>query len=376
MESLTQPPPVFAFSRRIRKTPYEKRVMEQAPKSMTIYNSTPLMTVFRSPQEDYEHLCEHVQIWDVSCERQAEIAGDDALRLVELITPRDISKCKIGQCMYAPLVDENGGIVNDPVLLRLGKQRFWLSTADSDVLLWVKGIAYGIGYYTSIQDPDVSPLAIQGPRADDLMADLLGEEIRQLPFFRFVRESLAGTSFYISRSGWSGQGGFEIYLEEYRKGLDLWDCIWEAGQKYNIRAGCPNSIDRVERGLLSYGNDMTLNENPYECGLDRFISEDKKAECMSSVALKEIRDRGITHKLVYLLIQGEPLTTPREACTVNDESGVARGCLTSIAHSIRFGGNIAVATVETQFSIPGQRLFIEMGSDKLLKATVMSKLKE
>lgn len=350
--------------------------MGQTPKSMTIYNNTPLMTVFRSPQQDYEHLCEHVQIWDVSCERQVEIAGGDAVKLVELITPRDVSKCEIGQCMYIPLVDENGGIVNDPILLRLNKEHFWLSIADSNVLLWVKGIAYGMGYRTSIQDPDVNPLAIQGPRSDDLMVDLLGENIRKLPFFRFFRKTLAGTSFYIARSGWSGQGGFEIYLEECSKGLDLWDCIWDAGQKYNIRAGCPNSIDRIERGLLSYGNDMTLAENPFVCGLDRFISRDKKAECMSSGALSKAYEQGTTHKLVYLLIPGKSLTPPRETWRVSDESGTTRGYLTSMAYSMRYGGNIAFATVEAQFSTPGQALFVEIDSDEQATATVLSEFRD
>ncbi len=350
--------------------------MGQAPKSMTIYNNTPLMTVFRSPREDYEHLCKHVQIWDVSCERQVEIDGNDALKLIELITPRDISKCEIGQCMYIPLVDENGGIVNDPILLRLDRERFWLSIADSNVLLWVKGIAYGMGYSTLIRDPGVNPLAIQGPRSDDLMADLLGDEIRKLPFFRFVRRHLAGTSFYIARSGWSGQGGFEIYLEEYAMGEGLWDCIWGAGQKYSIRAGCPNSIDRIERGLLSYGNDMTLDENPYECGLGRFLSENKEAECMSSEALGKVRENGIKYKVVHLLILGEPLTLPREAWRLKDEAGVFCGLLTSMAYSIRFGGNIAFATVEKEFSSPGQELFVDIDSDKQPRATVVSKFKD
>ncbi len=372
MESSVILSPALTLSRRIRQTPYEKRVMEHAPKSMTVYNKTPLATVFRSPQEDYEHLCEHVQIWDVSCQRQVEIAGNDAIDLVELITPRDISKCQTGQCMYIPLVDENGGIVNDPILLRTNKKRFWLSTADSDVLLWVKGIAYGMEYETSICDPDVNPLAIQGPKSNDLMAELLGEEIRELPFFRFVRQELAGSSFYIARSGWSGQGGFEIYLEQYWKGLDLWDCIWEAGQKYNIRAGCPNSIDRIEKGLLSYGNDMNLSSNPYECGLHRFISEGKEAQCMSSDALEEIRDQGINYQLAYLLVQGEPVTPPREVWSLLDDKGTLCGWLTSMAHSIRLGGNIALATVMKRLAIPGQTLIVDNGSKTPLKATVLS----
>ena len=364
--------PSFSLSRRIRQTPFERRVMEQAPKSMTAYNHAPLATSFRSVQEDYEHLCKYVQIWDVSCERQVEIVGKDALSLTELITPRDMSRCETGQCVYAPLVDEFGGIVNDPLILRLESDRFWLSIADSDVLLWVKGIAYGKGFEVDIFEPDVSPLAVQGPRADDLMADLLGKQIRAMPFFRFVRSELAGSSFFIARSGWSGQGGFEIYLEEFEKGLDLWDCIWDAGQKYNIRAGCPNLNDRVERGLLSYGNDMTLHDNPYECGLDRFFSETKPAECMSSAALAKIRKQGIQRKLVYLVIQGEPIAPPRDAWPVLDASERQCGILTSMAYSVRSGCNIALATVESGLSVPGQALMVNNGGPFSLQAIVKS----
>ncbi|MCY4275912.1 MAG: dimethylsulfoniopropionate demethylase [Gammaproteobacteria bacterium] len=376
MHSSSISPPALSLSRRIRQTPYEKRVLEHAPKSMTVYNNTPLATVFHSPQEDYEHLCEYVQLWDVSCQRQVEIVGPAALELIELITPRDISKCQIGQCMYIPLVDEYGGIINDPILLRTNKKRFWLSTADSNVMLWVKGIAYGMDYEVSICDPDVNPLAIQGPKSDDLMANLLGEGIRELPFFRFVRSELAGTSFYIARSGWSGQGGFEIYLEEHWKGLDLWDCIWEAGQIYDIRAGCPNSIDRIERGLISYGNDITADENPYECGLDRFCPKDKDAHCMSVDALDLIRKQGVTHQLVHLLIPGEPLSPPRDVWHLSDDSGYVCGFLTSIAYSIRFGGNIAFALMETMYSNPGQSLYVDNGTEELIKAMVISELKD
>ncbi len=341
---------------------------------MTVYNNTPLATVFRSAQQDYEHLCEHVQIWDVSCQRQVQIDGRDALELIELITPRDISRCQIGQCMYIPLVDENGLIINDPVLLRTNTDCFWLSTADSDVMLWINGIVYGKEYSVRVFSPDINPLAIQGPKSDDLMASLLGDKIRELPFFRFVRSELADTQFYIARSGWSGQGGFEIYLEEHCKGLDLWDCIWEAGQKYNIRAGCPNSIDRIQAGLLSYGNDITINEDPFECGLGRFVDQYKEANCMSTDALNERLEQGKVYKLVQLLIKGDPLPPPRDVWYLNDESDTERGIITSMAHSIRSGGNIAFAMVEVLCSNPGQTFFVDMGTEDLIKATIMIQL--
>lgn len=373
MESRKKRHPGLVLSRRIRQTPFESRVIEQGAQAFTVYNQMPLASYFRSLKEDYDHLRENVQIWDVSCERQVEIAGPDALALTELITPRDISRCGIGQCMYAPLVDEGGGIVNDPIILRLDRDRFWLSIADSGVMLWVKGIAYGRGFDVEVFEPDVSPLAIQGPRSDDLMAELLGEHVRDIPFFRFIRSRLAETSFYIARSGWSGQGGFEIYLEEFSKGEGLWDCIWNAGQKYNIRAGCPNLIDRTEKGLLSYGSDMRLESNPYECGLDRFFGETKKAECMSSGALAAIRARGPSAKLVFLAVEGEPLASPRNIYPVLDETGRRRGHVTSLAHSARFGTNLAIATVDAEVGGHGQILWVDTGDSVPSRAVVKNR---
>jgi len=183
----------IVFSRRLRETPFETRAISNGAKSFTIYNHMPLASVYESPQADYAHLCEYVQLWDVSVERQVEVVGPDALLLVELITPRDISRCQLGQCMYAPLVDEDGGIVNDPIILRLAEDRFWLSIADSDVLLWVKGIAYGRQLNVRVFEPDVHPLAVQGPRSDDLMAKVVGSEVRDIKFFRFITTTIAKT---------------------------------------------------------------------------------------------------------------------------------------------------------------------------------------
>ena len=257
------------LSPRLRPSPYEQRAIEHGAKLFTLYNRMTLPLVYDSYEKEYEHLCEHVQIWDVGCERQVEIVGPDALRLVELITPRDVSSCAVGQCKYAPLCDENGGIMNDPIILRLAEDRFWLSIADSDITFWVKGVAYGRGFDVRVFEPDVSPLAIQGPKADDLVADVVGEHTRDIRFFWFIDETLAGAPVKVARSGWSGKGGFEISLEDGSKGSELWDLFWEAGQKYDIAPGAPNLIERIESGLKSYGQDMTMDTNPFEASMDR-----------------------------------------------------------------------------------------------------------
>ena len=351
------------LSRRLRESPFEKRVIEHGVKGFTLYNKMTLPLVFDTLESDYEHLCEHVQIWDVACERQVEIVGPEALRLVELITPRDISKCAIGQCMYAPLCEENGGIVNDPIILRLAEDRFWLSIADSDVNLWVKGVAYGRGFDVKVFEPDVSPLGIQGPKADDLMAAVVGEHVRDIRFFRFIDETIAGTPVKLARSGWSGQGGYEIYLQDGSKGRDLWDLFWEAGQRFNIRSGAPNLIERLETGLKSYGTDMTIETNPLEAALDRFISLDKEAECMSMDAIRKIAATGPRKRLVNLMIEGDPLHTPRSIWRVLDKNGDVVGMVTSGAYSPRFSSNIAFATVNSAYSAVGTRLSVDTDGD-------------
>ena len=363
----------LVLSRRIRKTPFEQRVFENGVQGFTTYNHMPLASIFSSPQEDYEHLCENVQIWDVSCERQVEVVGPDAMRLVELVTPRDISLCEVGQCMYAPLVDETGSIVNDPIIIRLAEDRLWVSIADSGVLLWMRGIAYGRGFDVNIFEPDVSPLAVQGPKSNELMSDLLGDHVRDIKWFWFIETRLADTDVILARSGWSGQGGFEIYLQDESRGLALWDLIWEAGQKYDIRAGCPNLIDRIERGLLSYGSDMTLENNPYECGLDRFFESSKEAECMSKDAMEKILLGGVSRNHVYLVIDGDPLGSPRSTWDVLDESGNVVGFVTSSAYSANYQSNVSFASINAELNQKGRKLRVNIDDNEIRNATLVVK---
>ena len=300
-------PVELMLSPRLRTTPYEQRVFEQGVKSMTIYNHMTLSVNFTDTEDEYRHLCEHVQVWDVAAERQVEVRGNDALALVELITPRHIAPCAIGQGVYAPLADQDGLVVNDPIILRLAEDRFWLSVADSDVKLWVKGIAYGRAMDVEVFEPDVSPLAVQGPKADDLMADLVGEQARSIKFFRFIETTIAGTPVVLARSGWSGQGGFEIYLQDCSCGLALWDAVWQAGQKYQVRAGAPNLIERLETGLKSYGSDMTHDDHVLECGLEKFINLDKPAEFMARDSIAHFDKRPVKRRLVNLMVEKERL---------------------------------------------------------------------
>ncbi len=233
---------------RLRRTPFSHRVETSGVTADSVYNHMLLPSVFRSLEEDYWHLRFAVQLWDVSAERQVEIDGPRASRLIQLTTPRDLSRMQNDQCCYIPVVDDRGRLLNDPVLVRLAATRFGVSLADSDLLLFDKGLAGGLGLRVSVFEPDVSPLVVQGPLADELIGSVFGEDTGKLRHFRHRRVSVAGTDILIARSGWSHQGGFQIYLKGSENGEALWDLLFEAGQDLDIRAGCPNYIERISCG--------------------------------------------------------------------------------------------------------------------------------
>jgi dimethylsulfoniopropionate demethylase len=353
------------MSRRIRRTPYTDRVESHGVRGFTVVNHMLLPKAFeRTVEEDYWHLREHVQIWDVSCQRQVEIRGPDAARLVQWMTPRPILRAKTGQCLYLPLVDEEGGMINDPVFLKLAEDRFWLSISDSDVLLWAKGLARGANMDVTVEEPPVAPLAIQGPRSADLMAALFGNDIRELGFFRFRLFPFKGKPQVIARTGFSRGDGFEIYLDDPELGAALWDAIWEGGQAFNIAPGCPNLIDRIEAGLLSYGNEMTRENNPFECGFEKYCQLDGSVESLSLDALREIENRGITRRICGLLFDGGLCPPCGAPWPVYSDEANPRwiGQVTSAIHSPFFERNVGLAMVERGFWDTGQKVTV-MSSD-------------
>ena len=302
------------MSRRIRRTPYTKRVEECGVTDFTVVNHMLLPKRFqKSVEDDYWHLNEHVQLWDVSCQRQVQISGPDASLLVQKMTPRSLKNMETGKCFYIPMIDENAGMINDPVLLKLDDDMFWISIADSDVLLWAKGIALGSGYNVEIIEPDVYPLAIQGPKSEDLLVSIFGEDIKKLKFFNFKVFDFLGTKQIIARSGYSNQDGFEIYFKgfethfnEIELGEKLWDVVWDHGQKFNISPGCPNLIDRIEAGLMSYGNDFTRENNPLECNLEKYCKQEDDHDFIGKDALRKIQSEGVKQQMRGIIFDGEP----------------------------------------------------------------------
>ncbi|MGI9425637.1 MAG: dimethylsulfoniopropionate demethylase [Hyphomicrobiaceae bacterium] len=350
---------VLTPSRRIRTTPFTAHNIAAGAQAYTVYNHMLLPTTFQSVEDDYWHLLSYVQLWDVSAQRQVEVAGPDALRLVQLMTPRDVTtRFDVGQCKYAPLVDQDGGMINDPVIVRVADDRFWLSIADSDVLLWARGLAYGLGLNVQISEPDVFPLAVQGPLAESLMADVFGDAVRDIRFFRSSMLQFNGVDLLVARSGWSKQGGFEIYLDVPAMADDLWNTLMAAGRPYNVRAGAPNLIERVEGGLLSYGSDMTRMNSPLECGLERYCALDGDIDFIGKSALRRQRDAGVARRIRGLVLTGPKVPPATTAWTVFSQNTPV-GYLTTVAFSPRFGCNLAFAMLDAGHSIVDTTLSVE-----------------
>jgi dimethylsulfoniopropionate demethylase len=334
---------VISGSRRIRRTAFSDGVEAAGVKGYTVYNHMLLPTIFRSIVEDYHHLKSAVQVWDVAVERQVEIRGPDAGRLMQMLTPRDLRGMLPGMCYYVPMVDETGGMLNDPVAVKISEDRYWVSIADSDLLFWVKGLAYGLRLDVLVDEPDVSPLAIQGPKADELAARVFGDKVKDLKFFRYGHFDFQGHDMIVARSGYSRQGGFEVYVEGSHLGMPLWNALMEAGKDLDVHAGCPNLIERIEGGLLSYGNDMNRDNTPHEAGLGRFCSTQTAIGCVGRDALLRVAKEGPVKQIRALRIEGTLPPCDRGWPLMDGQKQV--GTVTSATWSPDFETNVAIGMV-------------------------------
>ena len=363
------------FSRRLRRTPFTSSVEKYGVKGFSVVNHALLPKAFsRSIEEDYWHLRSNVQIWDVGVQRQVEIMGPDASKFVQYMTPRSLEKMKVGNCYYIPLIDENGGMVNDPVLLKHSETHYWLSIADSDVLLWAKGLAVGLKFNVSIKEPDVWPLAIQGPLAKDLLSEVFGDFINDIKFFKFSKIQFEGSTQIIARSGYSKQDGFEIYLQGFDLGERLWELLWEKGEKYNIAPGCPNLIDRIEAGLLSYGNEITLETSPLEVGMEGFCDSNFSHDFVGKPALRELQEKGVIKKIKGIIFDVPPCPPCTQPWTLFNENKMKIGQITSAVFSPRIRKNIGLGLVNKPFWKNDTNVFIEIPKSKSLAKGIVSSL--
>ena len=350
---------LIAKSRRIRSTPYTSRIEKQGVTAYTTYNHMLLPAAFGSLEDSYHHLKKAVQIWDVAGERQVEIIGKDSAKLVQLMTCRDLSKSKDGRCYYCPIIDDKAGIINDPVVLRLSPDRWWLSIADSDVLLFAKGLAIGNNFDVKIFEPDVNIIAVQGPKSFKLMEKIFGQKITELKFFGFDYYDFKGHKHLIAQSGWSKQGGYEIYVENTNSGLDLYDTLFEQGKEFDVKPGCPNLIERIESALLSYGNDMDINDNPLECGFDKFVNLESDINFLGKDELKKIKTEGIKKKLMGIKINAKEVSLTG-SLKITDENSNNIGELRSACYSPHFNQVIGIAMIKKPYCEKDQSIKIDI----------------
>ena len=354
----------FGFGTQIRKSPYFDSTVKWGATGFSVYNHMYIPRDFGDPEQNFWNLIEKSILCDVAVERQVEITGPDAYKFTQLLTPRDLSNISIGQCKYVLITNNEGGILNDPVLLRLAENHFWLSLADSDVLLWAQGVAVNSSLNVNISEPDVSPLQLQGPTSKDIMVKLFGESIKDLKYYWFKEFDLDGIPLIVSRTGWSSEFGYELFLRDGSKGNDLYEKIMNAGKEHGLQPGHTSSIRRIEGGMLSYHADADIHTNPFELGFDRLVSLDNDIEFIGKVALKKIKAEGIKRKQIGLEINCEPLSGPNTTFWPIKKNNNEIGKVTSAVYSPRLKKNIALAIVNIKNSEIGTDLEVETNKGK------------
>ena len=362
----------FGFGTQIRKSPYFDSTVKWGATGFSVYNHMYIPRDFGSPEKNFWNLIENAILCDVAVERQVEITGPDAYKFIQLLTPRDLTKLSIGQCKYVLIVNNEGGILNDPILLRLGENHFWLSLADSDILLWAQGVALNSGLNVKIIEPDVSPLQLQGPTSGEIMIKLFGDSIKDLKYYWLREYTLDGIPLIVSRTGWSSELGYEIYLRDGSKGNELYEKIMTAGKDHGLQPGHTSSIRRIEGGMLSYHADADINTNPYELGLDRLVNLDSKVNFIGKEALKKIQKEGIKRIQVGLELDCEPLKGPNTTFWSIQKEDEVIGKVTSAIYSPRLKKNIALAMIKINQSKIGNKLKIKTKENEI-NCTVVEK---
>ena len=362
----------FGFGTQIRKSPFFDATVRWGATAFSVYNHMYIPRDFGDPEQNFWNLINDAILCDVSVERQVEITGPDATQFIQLLTTRDLSKLAVGQCKYIIITNASGGIINDPVLLRLEENHYWISLADSDVLLWAQGVAVNSGLDVKICEPDASPLQLQGPQSGKIMQELFGESISDLRYYWHRELSLDGIPLIVSRTGWSSELGYEIFLRDSSKGDLLWEKIMAAGKAYGLKPGHTSSIRRIEGGMLSYHADMDIHTNPYELGLDRLIHLDDDIDFIGKDALLKVKNEGIKRKQVGLHLNSDPLPGPNTRFWGIKHNEVEVGKVTSAVYSPRLKENIGLAMVLIEFSDMGQKLIVNT-PDGDIEAMVVEK---
>ena len=352
----------FSFGTQVRKSPFSDAALRWGAQGFSVYNHMYIPRDFGDPVQNFWNLVNEAILCDVAVERQVEITGPDAARFTQYLCCRDISKCQVGQCKYVLITDGDGGIINDPILLRLGENHFWLSIADSDVLLWAKGVAVNSGMDVQIGEPDVSPLQLQGPKSREIMRAAFGDEPADLKYYWFTEFDWEGIPLVISRTGWSSELGYEIFLRDGAAGDRLWEYLMEIGQPMGLQPGHTSSIRRIEGAMLSYQADATIRNNPFELGMDRLVDLDMEADFVSKAALNRIKEQGVKQLLVGIEFDGPPIAGSNDENWGISRDGSAIGYVTSAVYSPRLEKNIALAMLGSEHAVVGVQAKLNLPS--------------
>jgi len=353
-----------------RRSPFFESACRAGNKGWSVANHMYQPHSYDDPVSEYWHLVNGVTLWDVGTERQVEIYGPDAAAFIDYLTPRDLANVEPGKCRYLIITSEEGGIVNDPVMLRLAEDRYWLSSSDSDLLLWAKGVAVAVGMDVQIYEPDVSPLQIQGPNSRAVIETLFGEGIASLAYYSLAETALDHIPVVVTRTGWSGEFGYEVFLRDSQYGAELWDRILEAGKSQGIAVTGPSDIRRVEAGILGYGCDINLDTNPFEAGLERLLDLDSEHDFIGKKALLKIREAGVKRRIVGVELSGEPLKQGifRQRWPVMQ--GEKIGEILIALHSPRLEMNIGFAMLAIEHSDLGTTMTVESPLGELTASVV------
>ena len=362
----------FGFGTQIRKSPFYEATVRWGAKSFSVYNHMYIPRDFGDPERNFWNLVNEAILCDVAVERQVQISGPDASKFVQMMSPRDLSSMKVGQCKYVILTNQKGGILNDPVLLKLDEDRYWFSLADSDVLFWAQGLAHHSGFDVDIVEPDVSPLQLQGPKSRIIMSELFDEDFSDLKYYWFKKTKLGDIDLIVSRTGWSSELGYELFLLNHKQGDELYERIMKKGKSLGLHPGHTSTIRRIEGAMLSYHADMDIHTNPFELGLDRLIELDKKFDFVGKEALQRIKKEGLSRLQVGLNLEGTPITQPNTRIWVLIHDGVNVGKVTSAVYSPRLKKNIALAMVSVSFTKIGTELTVDTNKG-IRKCSVVKK---
>ena len=351
----------FSFGTQVRKSPFSDAALRWGARGFSVYNHMYIPRDFGDPVQNFWNLVNEAILCDVAVERQVEITGKDAARFTQYLSCRDLSRCAVGQCKYVLLTDQDGGVINDPILLKLAEDHFWLSIADSDVLLWAKGVAAASGMQVTVREPDVSPLQLQGPHSRDILRAAFGDAPADLKYYRFMEVDWNGVPLIISRTGWSSELGYEIFLRDGAYGDDLWEYLMQVGGPMGLHPGHTSSIRRIEAAMLSYHADMTLANNPFELGMDRLVDLDMDADFVSKAALQKISREGVQQRQVGVTFDGAPIPGSNDDFWPIKVAEQAVGYVTSAVYSPRLEQNIALALVKAKYAEIGTQISLETG---------------